>query len=259
MACRRLLAGKRRLDAVDTGALADSAARHDRLGRARRRSTASPRRISQSPAGSSHAIDYAAEGGPRVELRPQALFGLAAHPMVGGGRVPLVLSLTSPAGRPIQTTRDLPGFWAGSWAAVAKEMRGRYPRHPWPDDPAGAVADAAHEKRGCTRPPTAIRRAIALRERRCRPHASISAPRTRCSPAARGPIAGCSNSSPPRRKQPDPLTGWAGSGDTRDQVRLGFPTRRRRMAYAEREGLAFTVIAAPERKLKLQSYADNFR
>jgi ATP-dependent helicase HrpB len=91
-----------------------------------------------SPAGSRHAIDYAAEGGPAVELRPQALFGLAAHPMVGDGRVPLVLRLTSPAGRPIQTTRDLPGFWAGSWAAVAREMRGRYPRHPWPDDPARA-------------------------------------------------------------------------------------------------------------------------
>ena len=91
-------------------------------------------------AGSSHAIDYTAEAGPTVELRPQALFGLATHPMVAGGRVPLVLSLTSPAGRPIQTTRDLPGFWAGSWAAVAKEMRGRYPRHPWPDDPAHANA-----------------------------------------------------------------------------------------------------------------------
>ena len=94
----------------------------------------------RSPAGSSHAIDYTAEGGPRVELRPQALFGLAEHPVVGSQRIPLVLSLTSPAGRPIQTTRDLPGFWAGSWGAVAKEMRGRYPRHPWPDDPAGAAA-----------------------------------------------------------------------------------------------------------------------
>ena len=88
------------------------------------------------PAGSSHPIDYRADGGPRVELRVQALFGLAEHPTVGANRVPLVLSLTSPAGRPIQTTRDLPGFWAGSWSAVAKEMRGRYPRHPWPDDPA---------------------------------------------------------------------------------------------------------------------------
>jgi ATP-dependent helicase HrpB len=91
-----------------------------------------------SPAGSRHEIDYQAEGGPAVELRVQALFGLGEHPAVAGGRVPLVLRLTSPAGRPIQTTRDLPGFWAGSWAAVAKEMRGRYPRHPWPDDPAAA-------------------------------------------------------------------------------------------------------------------------
>ena len=91
-----------------------------------------------TPAGSSHEVDYAAEAGPTVSVRVQALFGLAAHPRVGDGKVPLVLSLTSPAGRPIQTTRDLPGFWTGSWAAVAKEMRGRYPRHPWPDDPAKA-------------------------------------------------------------------------------------------------------------------------
>ncbi|PNP98814.1 ATP-dependent helicase HrpB [Sphingobium sp. SA916] len=94
----------------------------------------------RSPAGSGHEIDYAAEGGPRVELRVQALFGLNEHPVVGSGRIPLVLSLTSPAGRPIQTTRDLPGFWKGSWSAVAKEMRGRYPKHPWPDDPAAASA-----------------------------------------------------------------------------------------------------------------------
>jgi ATP-dependent helicase HrpB len=92
----------------------------------------------ETPAGSSHAIDYEAEAGPTVTARVQAFFGLAEHPAVAGGAVPLVLSLTSPAGRPIQTTRDLPGFWAGSWAAVAKEMRGRYPKHPWPDDPAGA-------------------------------------------------------------------------------------------------------------------------
>ncbi|MDO6414744.1 ATP-dependent helicase HrpB [Sphingomonas sp. BIUV-7] len=90
-----------------------------------------------SPLGNRHAIDYAAEGGPAVELRVQEVFGLARHPMIG--TTPLTLRLTSPAGRPIQTTKDLPGFWAGSWAAVAKEMRGRYPRHPWPDDPAGAA------------------------------------------------------------------------------------------------------------------------
>jgi ATP-dependent helicase HrpB len=92
----------------------------------------------ETPAGSRHAIDYEAEAGPTVTVRVQALFGLAETPAVAGGAVPLVLSLTSPAGRPIQTTRDLPGFWAGSWAAVAKEMRGRYPKHSWPDDPARA-------------------------------------------------------------------------------------------------------------------------
>jgi ATP-dependent helicase HrpB len=91
-----------------------------------------------SPAGTTHPIDYAAEAGPTVELRVQALFGLAQHPCIGPDRMPLVLSLTSPAGRPIQTTRDLAGFWAGSWADVAKDMRGRYPRHNWPDNPAAA-------------------------------------------------------------------------------------------------------------------------
>jgi ATP-dependent helicase HrpB len=134
-----LLAGKRRLSDIDRSQLSamlegligwDGKQKLDRLAPSEFR----------SPAGSSHAIDYAAEGGPRVELRVQALFGLSEHPVVGSARIPLVLSLTSPAGRPIQTTRDLPGFWAGSWSAVAKEMRGRYPRHPWPDDPAGASA-----------------------------------------------------------------------------------------------------------------------
>ncbi|MEO7690573.1 MAG: ATP-dependent helicase HrpB [Sphingomonas sp.] len=133
-----LLAGKRRLDAIEPGALAEALRGVIGWDTLRVLDAQAPTHF-HSPAGSSHPIDYAAEGGPRVDLRPQALFGLADHPGVAGGRVPLVLSLTSPAGRPIQTTRDLPGFWAGSWAAVAKEMRGRYPRHPWPDDPAGAV------------------------------------------------------------------------------------------------------------------------
>jgi ATP-dependent helicase HrpB len=94
----------------------------------------------RSPAGTTHAIDYAAPAGPTITLRVQALFGVAAHPVIGRDRTPLLLSLTSPAGRPIQTTRDLPGFWAGSWHAVAKEMRGRYPRHHWPADPIAADA-----------------------------------------------------------------------------------------------------------------------
>lgn len=90
----------------------------------------------QTPAGTSHAIDYAADGGPEVEVRVQALFGLASHPDVGG--VPLTLALTSPAGRVIQKTRDLPAFWRGGWADLRKELRGRYPRHDWPEDPASA-------------------------------------------------------------------------------------------------------------------------
>jgi ATP-dependent helicase HrpB len=132
-----LLDGRRRLDAITPGDLAD--ALQGLLGWEGGRAVdrLAPDRLA-TPAGSTHPIDYAADGGPTVELRPQALFGLSTHPAVGDGRVPLILSLTSPAGRAIQTTRDLPGFWAGSWAAVAKEMRGRYPRHPWPDDPAAA-------------------------------------------------------------------------------------------------------------------------
>mgnify|MGYP002078811267 CR=1 FL=1 len=134
-----LVAGKRRLDAIEAGALHaaltgligwDGQQVIDRLAPSHFR----------SPAGTSHAIDYDAEAGPTVELRVQALFGVADHPVIGSNRTPLILSLTSPAGRPIQTTRDLPGFWTGSWGDVAKEMRGRYPRHNWPDDPAGAVA-----------------------------------------------------------------------------------------------------------------------
>ena len=86
-----------------------------------------------SPAGTRHAIDYAGDDAPAVEVRVQALFGLERHPMVGD--TPLLLKLTSPAGRPLQATRDLPGFWRGSWADVRREMKGRYPRHRWPEEP----------------------------------------------------------------------------------------------------------------------------
>jgi ATP-dependent helicase HrpB len=134
-----LLAGKRRLSDIDGSAL--TSVLDVRLGwdRRKRLDTLAPECFT-TPAGSSHAIDYTAPGGPEVEVRVQALFGLAEHPCVGVQRLPLRLSLTSPAGRPIQTTSDLPGFWAGSWRDVAKEMRGRYPRHNWPDDPASASA-----------------------------------------------------------------------------------------------------------------------
>jgi ATP-dependent helicase HrpB len=86
-----------------------------------------------SPVGTTHPIDYAAEGGLAVDIRVQALFGLDTHPTVAGR--PLLLRLTSPAGRPLQTTTDLPGFWRGSWADVRREMKGRYPKHRWPEQP----------------------------------------------------------------------------------------------------------------------------
>ena len=89
----------------------------------------------RSPAGSTHAIDYADEGGPSVEVRVQALFGLDRHPGFGQPSQPLLLKLTSPGGKPIQVTRDLPGFWRGSWRDVVRDMKGRYPRHRWPDEP----------------------------------------------------------------------------------------------------------------------------
>lgn len=130
-----LLAGRTRLHALNDGMLAN--ALRERLGWAgqQRLEALAPAQFT-TPAGSSHAIDYAAEAGPAVDVRVQALFGLTRHPMAGN--VPLTLRLTSPAGRPIQVTQDLPRFWAGSWAEVRRELRGRYPKHPWPEDPAAA-------------------------------------------------------------------------------------------------------------------------
>jgi ATP-dependent helicase HrpB len=91
-----------------------------------------------APSGSRLPIDYAAEGGPRILVRVQELFGLDRHPAIAGGRVPLVLELLSPAHHPVQVTRDLPSFWRGSYRAVKAEMKGRYPKHAWPDDPIAA-------------------------------------------------------------------------------------------------------------------------
>jgi len=102
----------------------------------------------ETPAGSRIALDYAAENGPLLSVRVQELYGLSRHPMLAKGRAPLTLELLSPAHRPIQTTRDLPGFWSGSWADVKKEMKGRYPRHLWPDDPANAAPTTRAKPRG---------------------------------------------------------------------------------------------------------------
>ncbi|MFL5222502.1 MAG: ATP-dependent helicase HrpB [Microvirga sp.] len=100
------------------------------------------------PTGSRIAIDYGAEEGPVLAVRVQELFGLRQHPTIAAGRVPLVLHLLSPAQRPIQITRDLPGFWRGSWAAVRADMRGQYPKHPWPEDPLNAEPTRRAKPRG---------------------------------------------------------------------------------------------------------------
>jgi ATP-dependent helicase HrpB len=102
----------------------------------------------EAPTGTQVAIDYEAEQGPTIAIRLQELFGLTAHPSLAKGRVPLVLELLSPAHRPVQVTRDLPGFWRGSYAAVRSDLRGRYPRHPWPEDPASAPPTRRLKPRG---------------------------------------------------------------------------------------------------------------
>lgn len=95
------------------------------------------------PTGSRLAIRYHAENPPALAVRMQEMFGEATTPVIAEGRVPLVLELLSPAQRPLQITRDLSAFWQGSYREVQKEMKGRYPKHVWPDDPANAARPAA--------------------------------------------------------------------------------------------------------------------
>lgn len=102
----------------------------------------------EAPTGTALPIDYEAEQGPTIAVRLQELFGLNTHPSIAKGAVPLVLELLSPAHRPVQVTRDLPGFWRGSYAAVRSDLRGRYPRHPWPEDPASAPPTRRVKPRG---------------------------------------------------------------------------------------------------------------
>jgi ATP-dependent helicase HrpB len=126
-----LLAGKRNLD-IAPGALVEALLNRLSWDDRQRLDRLAPRDFA-SPAGTHHPIDYAADDAPSVEVRVQALFGLERHPLIGA--TPLLLKLTSPGGKPIQSTRDLPGFWRGSWRDVVKDMKGRYPRHRWPDEP----------------------------------------------------------------------------------------------------------------------------
>ncbi len=100
------------------------------------------------PSGSRVAIDYGAGDVPVLAVRLQEMFGATATPAVAGGRVPLLLHLLSPAGRPLQVTRDLGAFWENSYPEVRRSMRGRYPRHPWPENPREAAPTARAKRRG---------------------------------------------------------------------------------------------------------------
>ena len=142
-----LLDGKSALSRVDSSALTGALEAMVGWEAVRRVEREAPERWT-TPAGSRMAIDYSAEGGPRLEVRVQELYGLGQHPAVAAGRVPLTLALLSPAHRPIQVTKDLPGFWRGSWREVRTEMKGRYPRHVWPEDPAGAAPTTRAKPRG---------------------------------------------------------------------------------------------------------------
>ena len=126
-----LLAGRRDLD-IPRGALVDALLARLTWEERQQLDKLAPRDFA-SPAGTSHAIDYEGADAPAVEVRVQAVFGLEKHPMIGS--TPLLLKLTDPGGKPMQATRDLPGFWRGSWRDVQKDGKGRYPKHRWPDEP----------------------------------------------------------------------------------------------------------------------------
>lgn len=141
------LMGKSRLDEIDAedlGSALDGLVPFDVRQRLEREAPVQ----FEAPTGNRVAIDYDGPQAPSIHIRVQELFGLKLHPSIAGGMRPLTLHLLSPAHRPIQITRDLPGFWAGSWAAVKTEMKGRYPRHVWPDDPANAQPTARAKPRG---------------------------------------------------------------------------------------------------------------
>ncbi|MFZ5670488.1 MAG: ATP-dependent helicase HrpB [Pseudomonadota bacterium] len=140
-----LLAGKSSLAQLTDGQIADALRNLVPWEVQRRLDAEAPARFT-APTGNTFAIDYLAPGGPTVEVRVGELYGLAVHPRVGG--TPLVFSLLSPGHKPIQTTKDLPGFWRGSWVDVRKDMRGRYPKHVWPEDPANAAPVTRAKPRG---------------------------------------------------------------------------------------------------------------
>ncbi|WP_336801335.1 ATP-dependent helicase HrpB [Kaistia sp. MMO-174] len=141
------LSGKRRLDAVTPGILHEGLVSLVPWARRAQMDRLAPTHF-DAPSGSRVPIDYSNENGPVLEIRVQELFGLDRHPAVADGAVPVTVTLLSPGHRPIQITKDLPGFWRGSWKDVRSDMRGRYPKHVWPDDPLTAQATARAKPRG---------------------------------------------------------------------------------------------------------------
>jgi ATP-dependent helicase HrpB len=128
------LAGKWRLDALSAAELSQALSTLFDHEQRRLLDTQAPETLTV-PSGQQRRIDYAEGESPVLAVKLQELFGLAETPRVGGGRIPVTLHLLSPAGRPIQVTQDLKGFWERTYPEVKKELKGRYPRHPWPDDP----------------------------------------------------------------------------------------------------------------------------
>jgi len=141
-----LFAGKTSLAALSADELAGTLTSRLPFPLRRRLEAEAPTHFT-APTGSQVPIDYEADGGPKISIRVQELFGLGHHPAIAGGKIALLVELLSPAHRPVQMTRDLPGFWRGSYAAVRAEMRGRYPKHPWPDDPTTALPTRRANKR----------------------------------------------------------------------------------------------------------------
>ncbi|MBC6943559.1 MAG: hypothetical protein DWB45_12675 [Xanthomonadales bacterium] len=141
------LAGKRRLEALAPAELSQAlAAQLDHVQRVALDQLAPP--AIEVPSGMQRPIDYSDADTPVLAVKLQELFGLADTPRIAGGQVPLTLHLLSPGGKPVQVTRDLRSFWARTYPEVKKELKGRYPRHPWPDDPWSARPTHRAKPRG---------------------------------------------------------------------------------------------------------------
>ena len=141
------LSGKRRLDALNAEELSQALGALFDYEQRRLLDAQAPDSLTV-PSGQSRRLEYTPDEPPVLAVKLQELFGLADTPRVGGGRIPVTLHLLSPAGRSIQVTQDLRGFWERTYPEVRKELKGRYPRHPWPDDPWTATPTHRAKPRG---------------------------------------------------------------------------------------------------------------